>query len=119
MKNILFDIRTAQTYHRRGVFRYCWDLVIHLAKHQTEKQKIFLLTDKRISKIDEKKCQKVNLAVIDLEDFDKKTQGITFDDWIIGTFVYFWLPQKWETITYTYPQNVLKKCNLLHLSLVI
>jgi glycosyltransferase involved in cell wall biosynthesis len=111
MKNILFDIRTAQTYHGRGVFRYCWDLVIHLAKHQTEKQKIFLLTDKRISKIDEKKCQKVNLAVIDLEDFDKKTQGITFDDWIIGTFVYFWLPQKWETITYTYPQNVLKKCN--------
>lgn len=110
MTNILFDIRMAQSYLKHGVFRYCWDLVLHLTKNKLPEQNVFLLIDKRVSPMAFQKCQEAHLNIVDLGEFDKKTENLVFDDWIIGTFIYFWTPQKWETVTYIYPENIIKKC---------
>lgn len=110
MKNILFDIRTAQTYYGRGVYRYCFDLVRHLAKYQTQSCSVTLLIDKNISKVDLKACQKVNLRIVDIKDFDSQCINVIFDAWIIGTFIYFSVPNKWNSVDFLYPKNVQKKC---------
>lgn len=107
---LLFDIRSAQTYHGRGVFRYAFDLALYLARHRGSKDSLVLLYDKKSSKIDFTACDRVSLPCVDIADFDSVCGTDYFDARIIGTFIYFSCPVKWGYIDHLYPENVVKRC---------
>ncbi len=106
----LLDMRSAQTYKGRGVYRYVFDLFVHLGKHKKSDDEMVVLMDKRISPVDVDFLKKNHLRVVDIADFEKKCVNDFFDFWIIGTFIYFSCPTKFGYVEHLFPPMVLKRC---------
>lgn len=106
---ILYDIRTAQTYYQRGVWRYVIDLLKGITKNANANYQIIVLYDKKLSRIELDPEIISRDRVIDIDDFNDLCKDDVFDYWIIGTMVYFSCP-KGEYVDYTYPKNIYKKC---------